>query len=151
AVVRELLGASGQWQSAGEHSVVWDGRDDSGAVVAAGVYPYRITATNSSGTVVYDPGAGLPQPVNDLTKVPYGDGVYFVYTIRPSAGAKVRLRIGSMMLLRTLIDWDYRAAGLHTTDYWDYRDDNGYRLPQGEYMAAIWTIPAPVNGIVVQR
>ena len=31
-------------RGAGEHSVVWDGRDDSGESVASGVYLYRLTA-----------------------------------------------------------------------------------------------------------
>ncbi len=151
SVIRQLPVAGGEWQAAGEHSVVWDGRDNAGNVVDPGVYPYRITATNDSGTVVYDPGAQMPTPVDDLTRIEYGDGVYLCYTIQTDPGAKVRLRIGSQeAVVRTLLDWNYRAYGFHSTDYWDYRDQTGYRVPAGDYMAAIWTIPTPKNGIVVK-
>ena len=149
--VRQLPAAGGQWQEAGEHSVVWDGKDDAGNVVSPGVYPYRIKATNDSGTAVYDPGAEMPNPVDDLTRAPYGDGVYFCYTIKNDPGAKVRIRIGvPQAVVRTLVDWAFRSKGFHNTDYWDYRDESGYRVPAGDYMAAIWTIPAARNGIVVK-
>ncbi len=45
--VRLLKKAS---QSGGQHSVVWDGRDESGRTAAAGVYFYRITAGKSRAT-----------------------------------------------------------------------------------------------------
>ncbi len=38
--VRRL--AHGAWREAGRHEVVWDGRDEHGAQVAAGVYVYRL-------------------------------------------------------------------------------------------------------------
>jgi len=33
-----------QFQEAGAHSVIWDGRDDFGSTTASGIYFYRITA-----------------------------------------------------------------------------------------------------------
>ena len=39
--VRTLVNS---WVNAGHHSVVWDGRDDSGRQVAGGIYFYRIQA-----------------------------------------------------------------------------------------------------------
>ena len=34
------------FQSAGYHQVVWDGRSESGEAVASGIYVYRLTAGN---------------------------------------------------------------------------------------------------------
>jgi len=45
--VRKLL--SGQ-MSAGKHSVIWDGRDDTGQTVSSGVYLYRLEADGRSET-----------------------------------------------------------------------------------------------------
>jgi len=39
-----------EYFSAGEHSVVWDGRDDAGRTVGSGVYLYRMTAGEFSET-----------------------------------------------------------------------------------------------------
>jgi len=41
--VRTLLDGSLEFR-AGSHSVVWDGRDDSGVSVGSGIYLYRMTA-----------------------------------------------------------------------------------------------------------
>jgi hypothetical protein len=47
AVVRTLADAT---RAAGEHEIVWDGRDDRGAIVAAGVYFYRLSAGDETLT-----------------------------------------------------------------------------------------------------
>jgi len=39
-----------QWQSAGTHSVIWDGRNDSGQTVGSGVYFYTIVTGNEQQT-----------------------------------------------------------------------------------------------------
>ncbi len=45
-LVRTLLAGP---KSAGEHTLVWDGRDDAGFAVAAGVYLYRLEFTAANG------------------------------------------------------------------------------------------------------
>jgi len=47
--VRTLLDGSREF-GAGEHSVVWDGRDDNGRLVSSGVYLYRMTAGEYTAT-----------------------------------------------------------------------------------------------------
>jgi flagellar hook assembly protein FlgD len=37
-------------EAAGEHSVVWDGRNDAGAQVSSGIYFYRMTAAGATET-----------------------------------------------------------------------------------------------------
>ena len=44
--VRRLVAGS---LEAGDHSVTWDGRDDSGARVPSGVYFYKLTAGDFEG------------------------------------------------------------------------------------------------------
>lgn len=39
--------------SAGRHEVIWDGRNESGAQVAAGVYLYKLIVANSHSEVVF--------------------------------------------------------------------------------------------------
>jgi hypothetical protein len=46
AVLRVIVHAM---QSAGYHEVVWDGRDDGGALLPDGEFPYSLTATQEGG------------------------------------------------------------------------------------------------------
>ncbi|MCX6831936.1 MAG: T9SS type A sorting domain-containing protein [candidate division Zixibacteria bacterium] len=39
-----------QYQSSGDHSVVWDGRDQGGNQVASGIYFYRMTSAGAVDT-----------------------------------------------------------------------------------------------------
>jgi hypothetical protein len=47
-VVRHLI--AGRGFDAGRHAAIWDGRDDSGRGVAAGVYVLRLRAGDSATT-----------------------------------------------------------------------------------------------------
>ena len=52
------------WQGAGSHATVWDGRDDSGASLASGVYIYRLKAgdfSDSRKMVLIDGAAPYPR------------------------------------------------------------------------------------------
>jgi len=43
------------WQDAGEHELIWDGRDNQGSVVGDGVYTFELEATDEEGFIVpYD-------------------------------------------------------------------------------------------------
>ena len=58
--VRTLVDA---WKTAGSHAAVWDGRDDSGASLASGVYIYRLEAgdfSDSRKMVLIDGAAPFP-------------------------------------------------------------------------------------------
>lgn len=48
-LVRTATGASG---TLGKHTISWDGKNDDGKQLAAGVYGVSVTATNSKGTAV---------------------------------------------------------------------------------------------------
>jgi hypothetical protein len=48
--VKQLLSNSAGQQSAGQHSVIWDGKDDNNKPVASGIYLYRFAVGNFSET-----------------------------------------------------------------------------------------------------
>jgi flagellar hook assembly protein FlgD len=51
-VVRVLVNGA---QAAGNYEVVWNGRDDGGALLDNGEYPYSLTATQvGGGTVLFE-------------------------------------------------------------------------------------------------
>lgn len=52
AVVRTLI--DGQNLPAGAHMVRWDGLDTLGAVLPAGPYPYRLTAADRDGSILFE-------------------------------------------------------------------------------------------------
>ena len=48
--VKQLLSNSAGQLSVGQHSVIWDGRDESGNAVSSGIYLYRLETGNYSAT-----------------------------------------------------------------------------------------------------
>ncbi len=154
SVIRTLPAPGGEWQTAGEHSVVWDGCNENGTYVPPGVYTYRIIAENDGGKAVYDPGAPMKSQISDLEAYPpegdpYQGATKFTYTVIDENGSRIRLRIGQQnMMVRNLLDWRYRDPGPHT-EWWDNRDEMGYYVPYGTYIAAIWSLPVAYNGIIV--
>ena len=154
-LVRTLL--SNQPQQKGVHSVVWDGKSDSGELVLPDVYIYVIEATDSQGnTVVYDP----PAPDADITDVsatpnPFhpsqGETCTIYYNL--TANAKVRIRVGvpdGGPLVKTLMDWTPQQAGQHSV-VWDGTDENGVIVDPGQYEVVFWAEGYPENGIIVEQ
>jgi len=62
------------WQVAGEHELIWDGRDNQGSVVGDGVYTFELEATDEEGFIVpYD-----TYLVGEVTGVTYYGGDPFL-------------------------------------------------------------------------
>jgi len=151
--VRTLI--DGAARGAGANSEDWDGKDDEGEIVADGAYRYVITAEANGERVVHDPGCpGMPS-VTDLSidNFYFGESTDITYTL--PTDCLVRIRIGTEYewegpaLLRTLVDWKYRAAGYNDGDVWDGRDDSGNQMYPQAYLGAIWAIPIATNAVVV--
>lgn len=154
SLVRTLV--DGASRNAGGNSETWDGRDDTNAIVADGPYRYAITATANGETVVYDPGCpGLPV-IDDFTidDFYFGQSTDISYTL--PIDCIVRIRIGTEYewetpaMIRTLVNWGYRPAGVNTADSWDGRDDDGNQMYPQEYLGAIWALPIATNAVVVE-
>ncbi|MFQ6096868.1 MAG: FlgD immunoglobulin-like domain containing protein [Armatimonadota bacterium] len=148
-VVRTLV--DGAARSSGQHSEVWDGKDDSGEIVDDDIYLYTIEAeTNDGDYACYAPGSSGDVDVSNFSATgsfnpDQQETCTISYTL--SDAGLVRIRIGADdMLLRTLIDWEQRSSGSHE-ESWDGRDQSGNLVDGGAYTIAIWAIPVPVNGI----
>jgi flagellar basal-body rod modification protein FlgD len=62
------------WQDAGEHELIWDGKDNQGSVVGDGVYTFELEATDEEGFIVpYD-----TYLVGEVTGVTYYGGDPFL-------------------------------------------------------------------------
>lgn len=113
-------------QGAGEHSVVWDARDQDGRPVPPGAYHYTLVAETESGSVEHD--------LTDLTGgkdlqvwgVEWDQDHGTIHYVLPE-NARVNIRLGLKdggPLLRTLINWVDRPAGTQT-QAWDGKDASG--------------------------
>jgi flagellar hook assembly protein FlgD len=148
--IRTLLNHAAQ--AAGPHSVQWNGRTESGMPAADGVYLFVIEAENETDYAVYDPGVVTVPEVTEF----YGETPFqppsqtcpIHSTITADAMVRIRIGLANGPLLRTLVDWEPRAAGQHT-DVWDGRDESGNVVPAGEYLVGIWADGWAANGILV--
>jgi flagellar basal-body rod modification protein FlgD len=62
------------WQDAGEHELIWDGKDNQGSAVGDGVYTFELEATDEEGFIVpYD-----TYLVGEVTGVTYYGGDPFL-------------------------------------------------------------------------
>ncbi len=143
-VLRTAIGAT---QAAGRYQVSFDGRDGTGAMLADGDYPYRLTAREVSTAAVLfedmrvarvrcgfwwslgqnDPDAFCPAGVEGS---PQGTSIFF----RVPQTAEVHLEVwsrDSSHVVRTLVN-GMLAAGQHVVS-WDGRDDGGGDLANGAY------------------
>jgi len=111
----------------GEHSIIWDGRDQSGQLVPPEAYHYIIQAVDSGGAQVeYDLTeltGGEDLPVSDVSWDPVTSQIRY----QLNKPARVNIRIGMQdngPLLRTLLDWVVRGPGEHY-EFWDGKDASG--------------------------
>lgn len=109
------------------HTMIWNGKDNAGRDVPPGVYHYTLKATNSKDqTVEYD--------LTDLTggddltakNVIWDSQTETIQYVLDKPG-RVNIRIGLQdqgPLLRTLLEWPPRKAGMHQ-EKWDGMDASG--------------------------
>ncbi len=110
--------------TAGDHAMIWDGKDQAGRLVPPEAYRYTLTAENAEGkTVEYDisdvTGGGTLIP-RSVKWVPEKKEIQ--YTLPKSA--RVNIRVGLKNhgpMLGTVTDWVPRMAGVNT-ESWDGKD-----------------------------
>lgn len=138
---------------AGEHRASWDGRDALGRVVPPEAYTYALVAAAPSGkTAHWDLATntgGEAIEVHDVRWDPETGQVRY----RIDEPARVRIRIGLKNdgpLLRTLIDWVPRSAGMHE-EAWDGKDAAGvFELGRHEKLAfLVEAFALPSNTLLV--
>lgn len=119
--------ASKKSLAAGEHSLQWDLRDEAGRAVPPEAYTYVLEARATDGTTVRydlaDATGGESVTARDV-KWDVQTGRLTYVLDKPS---RVNIRFGlndGGPLLRTLIDWAARPAGLRE-ETWDGKDGSG--------------------------
>jgi hypothetical protein len=123
-LIRRVVAAAKR--NAGDHREIWDGKDDAGKLVPPEAYVYTIRARNDRGdSVIYDvtdKTGGEQQWALDLK---YDAKARAITYVLPKPG-RITIRLGLKVgpLLRTLVDWSVRDAGLHR-EPWDGFDNSG--------------------------
>lgn len=122
---RRVFQRHAQALAAGDHTLTWNGQDDTGTRVPAEAYSYTLTARTAKGSSTHD--------LTDLTggqRIEARDvrwdsatGTIHYYLDKP---ARINLRIGleDGPYLRTVVDWVPRQAGAQA-ERWDGRDASG--------------------------
>lgn len=122
-VVRRLTGNF----SAGRQALRWDGRDEAGQPVAAGVYLYRLHSRDSRGQEArYDPSTTTGGEELSVERFTFDrDTGVFEFVLPRAARARLRIGLSPFLHLRTLLDWEPMEAGRHTVT-WDGLDASGW-------------------------
>ncbi|WP_461393530.1 FlgD immunoglobulin-like domain containing protein [Deferrisoma sp.] len=113
-------------QQPGPGSFSWDGKDDAGRILPDEAYFFTLLARGRDGeTAVYDPTSFSGGNERDITSATV-DSVKRTISYRLPFPARVLIRLGleGGPLLRTLVDWQPRPAGM-VTEYWDGKDEDG--------------------------
>ncbi len=150
-IVRYLINETPQ--SAGAHTVTWNGQNGFQQYVPDGTYLYTIEAENATDYAVYCPDRYEDVELTDFWAnspfTPPEETCDIHETLSDEAHVRVRIGIEGGPLLRTLVDWDYRPAG-ESVEEWDGRDESGNLVPPNEYLICIWADGVVPNGIIVE-
>lgn len=110
----------------GDQTLEWDGRDGEGRVVPPEAYSYTLEAVGEGGEIARWDVTDFAGEAVDVAAVTWNpeDGLV---SYRLPDPARVRLRIGLANdgpLLRTLLNWVPRTAGVHR-EPWDGKGETG--------------------------
>jgi flagellar hook assembly protein FlgD/outer membrane protein OmpA-like peptidoglycan-associated protein len=150
-----FLNASGQavrtlrWQESAPGSFAWDGRDDSGKLVADGTYSYRLASTDPAGNtgsaaleriVVNTAPTPAALSIDEVAFSPNGDGVKDSLGLSLSVPVKAGIERWSVVVKdsagRAKRSYGGSAPIPARIDF-DGKDDLGTPLPEGSYFAAL--------------
>jgi len=110
---------------AGNHRVIWDGKDQNGLIVTDDVYIYIIYAEDEQGKVSIFDRQETGRLELKLRNPVFNRKTGKIEYVLPKAG-RVRMRLGIKdgPLLRTLLDWEPVEAGRQKY-LWNGKDDTG--------------------------
>ncbi len=138
---------------AGEHTILWDGKNQNGEVVAGGIYLYVLSAADAKGReFLFDPSADTGGEELTVEKFTFDKETGELKFILPRAGyARLRVGLSPFMHLKTLLDWEPMEAGAHTI-VWDGLDESGtikaIHHPNLSMNLAAFSLPD--NAVIVQ-
>ena len=104
----------------GIHKIEWDGRDDQGEMVPDEAYTFTVETVSGS---IYDPTTFSGGIVGHTREARFDRDGTVVYKLPAPARVLIRLGVQSGPMLKTLVDWKPRVAGV-ITEYWDGRDED---------------------------
>lgn len=145
----------------GNQTEVWDGKDDSGAIVPDGFYYFKITSnidgqeyvqydpSHTDGTGIsrslavsisdFDPEKNIPCTLN----VDVPEPAYIFIRIRPGRWAH-----DDSAIIRVLKYKEPYEDG-NFQFYWDGRDESGVMVPYRSYFMGVWGYRPNVNSVLV--
>ncbi len=155
-VVRTLVLA--QPRAKGRVALDWDGRDDSGNVVADDAYSLKIDLRGDGRTSSYFPaGAALGQTQSQTT---FYDRQQGTFGYRLAAPSRIHLQAGSARVdpktkehvgpcLKTIVNREPRTAG-SVVEYWDGYDESGtiYIPDLPDFAVSLVATALPDNAII---
>ncbi|MBI4717898.1 MAG: hypothetical protein HY763_08860, partial [Planctomycetes bacterium] len=112
--------------AAGLNTVVWDGRDLDGAIVPDEAYTFDVRAVAGEDSDLWDPllnSGGESVRVAELQTL---DAERLSYHLPVASRVLVRAAVVNGPLLRTIVNWEPRTAGL-CVEQWDGKDADGLR------------------------
>jgi hypothetical protein len=142
----------------GKNIVVWDGRDDSGAVVPDDVYTFRLEFSDGKVTETYDPAKGFVAEMEE-GKATYSraNGILSYTLKRPS---RVHIQAGEAVIdkktgkaegpvLKTIVDHLPRSGG-PVTEVWNGFDESGtiYIPDLPHFVVGIMATSLPENAVI---
>jgi flagellar hook assembly protein FlgD len=151
-LIREVLKDS--VRRAGYNSAVWDGLDQSGALVGEGTYNVVVTAVDPFNKIAEVSGivsAGIQSTVSEMsaTPNPFNPGADIQTTIgfNLSSAARVTLKIlNGGIPVRTIVSDTLMQQGANQVT-WDGKDDNAQYVNDGQYTYQIEAVSPNVATI----
>ena len=137
------------WRGRADDKFAWDGRAEDGKLLPDGQYTYSLTATDQAGNT------GISKPISiriDTEKKPVRISTDLVYFSPFGDGPKTRVRITPYLAVTAGVDAytvqvkgsdggiarTYSGRARAPEDVlWDGIDDNGKRVADGKYTAAL--------------
>ena len=139
-------------EKAGYNKAFWDGRNSMGKPVPGGAYIYVIKAEGKDGkTSVHDPAdatAGISLKHRDLNFIEEEGRIE--YKLPRAAHVRLRIGIKDGPLLRNLVVWEPREAGLNR-EKWNGSDEAGNPITgKPDLVASIAAFSLADNSIIVK-
>ncbi len=131
----------------GEHTIVWDGKDEKGVVVPDEAYNIVLTAKNSTHAQTIDPRLTGGEILEELqTKVDKTGNIS--YTLSSPARVLVRAGIENGPLLRVISNWAVKNKG-KVRQRWSMRDaDNLIDIATLPFGVAVSAFSLPKHTII---
>ncbi len=147
-----------QQRSPGYYSDVWDGKDETGNILASGSYLYLIEYETDAGKFVYDltnnaqlarytPSVVYPDSFNPFN----AETNFFRYTLDTNSEVTVYISpftSGAGTRIKTLVLRKPQKAGSYVLT-WDGTDDAGDLVPAGNYVIAVMGWRMPENAVII--